>query len=131
MDPKAKTIKKGSKSKIIGQTIGGCKIQKKLGQGGMGVVFLAHHIALDIPVAVKILPPNTAQKDNVDRFVREARSAAKLKHQNIVGVLNVGKDKGLYYIIMDYVNGTSLQDHLDNPEPMTIKESTRIITKVC
>src|SRR3989339_650687 len=99
---------------LIGQELAGCRIEKKLGQGGMGAVFKAHHLALDIPVAVKVLPPSFAKgsPETIDRFLREARAAARLRHPNVVGVMNVGVDKGLHYIIMEYVEGRSLDQVL-------------------
>jgi serine/threonine-protein kinase len=75
----------------------------------MGGVFKGHHVALDIPVAVKILHAHLAEKDPVfiKRFIREARSTAKLQHPNIVGVMNVGFEDGFHYLIMPYLSGGS------------------------
>ncbi len=94
---------------VIGTTVGGSRILYRLGGGGMGGVFRAHHLALDIPVAVKILYSHLAEKDPVfiKRFIREARATAKLQHPNIVGVMNVGYENGLYFLIMPYVGGGS------------------------
>ncbi|MGO9123180.1 MAG: protein kinase domain-containing protein [Desulfomonilaceae bacterium] len=94
---------------ITGKTIGGCRLLYKLGGGGMGGVFKAHHIGLDIPVAVKILYTHLAAEDPIfiRRFVREARAAAKLQHPNIVGVMNVGYENGLHYLVMPYIEGGS------------------------
>jgi len=73
----------------------------------MGGVFKGQHIALDIPVAVKVLHAHLADKDPifVKRFIREARSAAKMQHPNIVGVMNVGLEDGHHYLIMPFVDG--------------------------
>ena len=92
---------------LIGQTVGGCRLFYKIGGGGMGGVFKGRHIALDIPVAVKVLHADLADKDPifVKRFIREARSAAKLQHPNIVGVMNVGLEDGHHYLVMPYVDG--------------------------
>jgi eukaryotic-like serine/threonine-protein kinase len=94
---------------LIGSIVGGCMLLYKIGGGGMGGVFKGHHIALDIPVAVKVLHAHLAEKDPVfiKRFIREARSAAKLQHPNIVGVMNVGVENGLHYLVMPYVEGGS------------------------
>jgi eukaryotic-like serine/threonine-protein kinase len=77
-------------------------------------VFKGHHVALDIPVAVKILHAHLAEKDPVfiKRFIREARAAAKLQHPNIVGVMNVGFENGLHYIVMPFVGGGSASANL-------------------
>ncbi|MEW6140038.1 MAG: protein kinase [Thermodesulfobacteriota bacterium] len=95
--------------RVIGKVVGGCRLLCKLGGGGMGGVFKGHHIALDIPVAVKILHAHLAEKDPVfiKRFIREARAAARLQHPNIVGVMNVGFENGLHYLVMPFVSGGS------------------------
>src|SRR5437868_15516005 len=68
--------------------LGHCKLVRKIGQGGMGAVWLARHETLDKDVAVKVLPPGFASdSEAVARFIREARSAARLEHPNVVQVL--------------------------------------------
>ncbi|MGB6064944.1 MAG: protein kinase [Desulfomonilaceae bacterium] len=105
--PNADTRPDSLCEQLIGQTIGGCRLFYKIGGGGMGGVFKGHHIALDIPVAVKVLHAHLADKDPifVKRFIREARSAAKLQHPNIVGVMNVGLENGHHFLVMPYVDG--------------------------
>jgi hypothetical protein len=95
--------------KMIGMVVGGCRLLYKIGGGGMGGVFKGHHIALDIPVAVKVLHAHLAEKDPVfiKRFIREARAAAKLQHPNIVGVMNVGFENGVHFLLMPFVAGGS------------------------
>lgn len=95
--------------RLTGRVIGGCRLLFKIGGGGMGGVFRAHHIGLDIAVAVKILYAHLADRDPVfvKRFIREARSAAKLQHPNIVGVMNVGFEGGFHYLVMPFVGGGS------------------------
>ncbi len=94
---------------MIGITVGGCMLLYKIGGGGMGGVYKAHHLALDVAVAVKLLHSHLAEKDPIfiRRFIREARSAAKLQHPNIVGVMNVGFEKGVHFLVMPYVGGGS------------------------
>jgi len=94
---------------VVGKTVGGCRILHKIGGGGMGGVFKAHHIALDIPVAVKILHSHLADRDPVfiKRFIREARATAKLQHPHIVGVMNVGHERQYHFLVMPYVGGGS------------------------
>jgi len=118
-----------------GRVIGGCRIEAKLGEGGMGVVYKARHLALDIPVALKLLSPDVAHQaaDSTwgDRFLREARAAAKLQHQNIVGVLNVGREGDLHFIVMQFVDGESLRERLSRDGVIPVRESIAIIKQVC
>ncbi len=118
---------------LTGLELGGCRIEGKLGQGGMGAVYKAHHIALDIPVAVKVLPPYLAasQPRFVERFVREARAAARLQHQNIVGVMNVGEEKGLHFIVMQYVDGETLQARIAARGRLPPAEAAHVAEQLC
>jgi tetratricopeptide (TPR) repeat protein len=87
------------------------RIEGELGRGGMGIVYKAHDTVLDRPVALKVLPD--ALKDNPEalkNFLREAKSAAKLNHPNIVTVYDAGEQDGRYYIAMEYVDGTTLKE---------------------
>jgi len=86
--------------------IPGYTFQKRLGQGGMGEVFLARQESLDRLVAIKLLPPEFAKdKVYVESFMKEARSAGKVTHENIMGAVDVGESKGRYYFVMEYVQG--------------------------
>jgi eukaryotic-like serine/threonine-protein kinase len=87
------------------------EVQSRIGRGGMADVFLARDRLLDRPVAVKVLFPEHASDPSfVERFKREAQSAANLTHPNIVGVYDWGKQGTTYFIVMEYVNGRSLAD---------------------
>jgi len=109
----AVVLKPPEKDPLIGSVIGGCKIWSEIGRGGMGSVYKAQHIALNKTVAVKILAPELAKnQDYVKRFIREARAAAQIEHHNVVQVLNVGQEKGLYFIVMHYVEGESARERL-------------------
>lgn len=89
--------------------IPGYTFLKRLGAGGMGEVFLARQVSLDRLVAVKLLPPDLAQdRAYVENFVKEARSAGKLSHENITGAVDVGDAGGRYYFVMEYVGGDTL-----------------------
>lgn len=88
----------------------GYEILSKIGQGGMGAVYKARQTTMDRLVAIKILLPNFArEKDAVERFTREAKLLAKLHHPNIVAALDAGYSNGVYYVVMEYVEGTSLE----------------------
>ncbi len=114
-----------------GTVFAGCKIISKLGQGGMGTVYKAHQEALDKFVCVKLLDPELARDQrNIEFFLREARSAAKLDHPNIVHVYNFGQENGSYFIVMSYVEGKSLQDMVTERGPLPVKEATGIMLGV-
>ena len=89
------------------------ELQNRIGRGGMADVFLARDLLLDRPVAIKVLFPEFATDPNfVERFRREAQSAANLNHPNIVGVYDWGKYLNTYFMAMEYVQGRTLADIL-------------------
>jgi hypothetical protein len=91
---------------LFGKMIGNCRVISKLGEGGMGAVYKGRHEALQNLVAIKVLFPElSAKRGVVDRFLREARTAARLQHPNIVQVINVGEEAGHNYIVMQFVDG--------------------------
>ncbi len=96
----------------VPKTIGQCRIEKKIGEGGMGSVYLGRHKTLDIPRAIKLLPKHIDLKDPEysQRFFREARIAARLRHPNMVQVHECGAEEGYYYLIMDYVEGPTCRE---------------------
>ncbi|MFC1636108.1 serine/threonine-protein kinase [Planctomycetota bacterium] len=108
------------------------EILELLGQGGMGAVYKARQKHLDRLVALKILPPQIGQSPAfADRFVREARSLARLNDQHIVSVFDFGHtDAGLYYFIMEFVDGTDLRRIIQAGEIST-SETLAIISQVC
>ena len=100
-----------SKDPLIGMTLGGCRIQALLGRGGMGTVYRALHIALDKPVALKVLAGHLmADAEFVERFQREARAAAKVEHPNVIQVLNVAEEKEQHFIILQFIDGENLEE---------------------
>ncbi len=114
-----------------GTVFAGCTISDKLGQGGMGTVYKAHHDALDKTVCVKLLSPDLARDQrNIDFFLREARSAAKLEHPNIVHIYNFGQENGSYFIVMSCVEGKSLQDLVEARGPLPVSEATLLIAGI-
>jgi Tol biopolymer transport system component/predicted Ser/Thr protein kinase len=97
---------------MIGQTLLHYRIVEKIGEGGMGVVYKAVDTHLDRPVAIKILPPDkVADPERKRRFVLEAKAASALHHPNIVVIHDIASDRGVDFIVMEYVDGLSL-DHL-------------------
>jgi serine/threonine-protein kinase len=102
-----------SANDLSGLEFGDYKLERLLGRGGMGEVYLAHQKSLDRPVAIKILKPElVSNPTHRARFESEAWSAARLNHPNIVHIYNVGTDHDLHYIVMEYVQGTNLREYL-------------------
>ncbi len=102
-----------------GTTIGGFRLERLLGRGGMGEVYLATQLSMDRQVAVKILAPSlTTDRAFVARFLTEVRTTAKLEHPNIVTAFDAGEDAGTYYLAMAYVEGESLDERLRREGPL-------------
>src|SRR5436305_3905243 len=94
--------------------LGDYQILREVGRGGMGVVYEAQQLSLDRHVAIKVLPSHALLDGRqLGRFQREARSAAKLHHTNIVPVFGVGEHDGLYYYVMQFIQGLGLDTVLD------------------
>ena len=112
----------------------GYRIERLIGRGGLGAVYLAQHITLDGYFALKILDPETADEkpEYVKRFVREAKIASKIRHPNLVQVHDAGFDeaKGVYFIVMDYVSGSDLRTAIAMGGAMEPKEAVQIIAAV-
>ena len=97
-----------------GVMLGGYRIVREIGRGGMAVVFEAEQTELSRRVALKVLRPGLAfEPKHVDRFKREALAVAKLQHPHIVQVFDVGEDQGHHYIVMELVQGKTLAGALD------------------
>jgi hypothetical protein len=116
-----------------GDVIGNNRISKKIGQGGMCSVYLAKHTMLDIPVALKLISSQMLGPDDSEsakRFLREAKYVAKIKHPNVVSLMDAGKDekRGFYYIALEYMDGGSVGDIIRTKGPMDEKEALKIIT---
>ena len=111
--------------------IGGCRLLHLLGVGGMGAVWKAHHLALDIPVALKLmLPIEELGPSAGERLLREARAAARLRHPNIVGVFNVGEEAGVHFLVMEFVEGKTVQKMLDERGALPVAEALTITAQL-
>lgn len=141
-DPQSKRTKSGQKSstgssKGGGQAgsskkkvtqLGDFRLMKKLGQGGMGEVYLANQVSLDRLVALKILSKEMAKKAGfVERFVREARAMAKIDHANAVKVYAAESDKGLHYVAIEYIDGQSMQDWMDDRGKISVGDALNVV----
>jgi predicted Ser/Thr protein kinase len=106
-------------------------LERELGRGGMGIVYLAREVQLDRLVAIKVLPNElTARADVKERFLREARMAASLSHPHIVPIHRVSEAGGFVFFVMAYVNGETLGDRLRARGPMPASAATRIFREV-
>lgn len=109
----------------------GYEILECLGRGGMGVVYKARQKSLDRMVAIKILPPERVGEEKFsDRFAVEAATLAKLNHPNIVTVHDFGETGGLFYIVMEYVDGVNLRDLLREGK-LEPQQALAIVPPVC
>jgi serine/threonine protein kinase len=109
-------------------TIGKYKVLEKLGSGGMGSVYLCEHKLMRRRVAVKVLPTAKAQEESaLERFYREARAVAALDHPNIVHAYDIDKDESLHFLVMEYVDGASLQEIVKKTGPMDITRACHYI----
>ncbi|MCI0684091.1 MAG: protein kinase, partial [Gemmataceae bacterium] len=109
-------------------TIGKYKVLERLGAGGMGSVYLCEHKLMRRRVAVKVLPTAKAQDDAaLQRFYREARAVAALDHPNIVHAYDIDQDDSLHFLVMEYVDGSSLQDIVKKAGPMDIVRACHYI----
>ncbi|MFH1378073.1 MAG: serine/threonine-protein kinase [Planctomycetota bacterium] len=115
-----------------GVEMGPVIIRDRLGKGGMGSVFLAHHKSLDIDVAVKIIPVEDDDKENAAalRFMREAQTAAKISHPNLVRVFALGEERGLKYIIQEYVKGMPGGEYMEQHGSLSESLALQIIAQI-
>jgi serine/threonine protein kinase len=115
---------------MIGQTLGHLRIEAKLGEGGMGVVYRASDTHLDRFVAIKVLPPEAvANPERKRRFVQEAKAASALNHPNILHVYDIDTAESVDFIAMEYVEGRTLDDVIGRkglPVRETLKYAVQI-----
>src|SRR3989442_5159336 len=96
------------------------ELVRELASGGMGTVYLVRDVALDCPMAVKVLRPELWTVESADRFVEEARILARLRHPTIVPVHKVAEKHGLHFYVMDYLAGDTVKSHLERRGPFSI-----------
>ena len=104
------------------------ELEGEIGRGGMGIVYSARDLSLKRRVAIKVLPPELAFRDEIrTRFIREAQTAARLSHPHIVPIHSVGEEGGLVYFVMGFVDGESLGHRLHRREKLPPEEVRRIM----
>lgn len=107
--------------------LGGFRVLSLLGQGGMGAVFLAEDLQLRRPTALKVLKPELAgQRDGIDRFLREARAAAAVRHDHVVTIYQVGEFKGVPFLAQELLEGETLDSRLKREGRLPVANALRI-----
>jgi len=110
--------------------IGSYKVEREIGRGGMGIVYLAHDIKLDRKVAIKALPEHMADDpERMARFEREAKSLAQLNHPNVAQIFGVEDHGGRKYLVLEYVEGETLAERLDSG-PLSIDETLEVCAEI-
>jgi serine/threonine-protein kinase len=116
---------------LIGQQIPGYLLLEKLGQGSMGVVYKARQLSMDRLVAVKVLHPRLAADPAfLPRLTKEARTAAKLSHNNIVQAIDVGSAGPIHYFVMELVEGKTIREELDAGKVYGEREALEIVIQI-
>ena len=122
---------------LIGQTLDGkYLIERELGRGGMGTVYLATHVGTERPVAVKIIAPQYMERaEFIERFRREARAAGRLRHPNVVDVTDFGfsetPEGRVAYLVMEYLDGCTLGEVLEEEKTLPQTWTLNILEEVC
>jgi serine/threonine-protein kinase len=118
-------------SDLSGQTVDDFKVLRRLGQGGMGQVYLAEQLSLRRKVALKVLKPELAANEiSLQRFQAEATNVAQATHANIVQVYSVGSWQGLRYMALEYVEGLNLREYLAKKGPPAVPLALSIMRQV-
>ncbi len=122
---------------LIGEVLDGkYRIEKQLGEGGMGAVYLATHLGTERPVALKVIAPQFMKHDEfVERFRREARAAGRLRHPNVVdvtdfGFARLGADQ-VAYLVMEYLDGCTLDEILEEEKSLPLSWVIDILEQTC
>lgn len=118
---------------MIGQVLGGrYEIIERIGGGGMALVYKGHDNLLNRKVAVKVLRQQFVHDEEfIRRFRREAQSAASLSHPNVVSIYDVGREHDIHYIVMEYVEGTNLNEKIKDHAPLQVEEAVHIAIQIC
>jgi serine/threonine protein kinase len=126
-----------SSKSVVGQTLDNkYKIEKELGKGGMGTVYLATHVGTERPVAVKVIASEFMQRaEFIERFRREARAAGRLRHPNVVNVTDFGfanaEGGTVAYLVMEYLDGCTLGEILEEEKSLPLSWTIDILEQVC
>ncbi|HHN47072.1 MAG TPA: serine/threonine protein kinase [Planctomycetes bacterium] len=116
---------------LVGSRLGSYEIRTKLGEGGMGAVYLAHDASLEREVAIKVLPPEYARDGAyVQRFEREAKSLARLRHPNLIHIYTVGAQDDVHYFAMELIRGETLAEYMRKRGPLEEQEVLQLAAQI-
>jgi serine/threonine-protein kinase len=116
---------------LVGRLLGDFRVERLLGQGGMGKVYLAEQVSLHRPVALKVLKRELVDDQNyLKRFEAEAKAVAPINHPNIVSVIAIGEQDGVRYLALEYVPGMNLREYLARKGPLDASSFLSILKKV-
>lgn len=122
-----------SEDKLVGKEVGNCRLVRRLGAGALGVVYEAEQVSMGRRVAIKMLSSRAAaQPEVVSRFQREAKLSAAMQHNHVVGVYDCGMDRGVHFLLMEFVDGTTLAGLTEEAETgrLDAKTATGYIRQV-
>lgn len=130
--PPRKPMRRESPQALIGQRLGKYDILAIVGQGGMGVVYRAHDPMIERDVAIKLLAEHLTTDDTATkRFMAEARAAGKLSHPNVTAIYEICNEESRHYIVMEFVEGGSLDTEVEKSGARSVLNATRAIIDAC
>ena len=116
---------------LVGKTLGNYQIVAEIGRGGMAVVYRAYQPSLNREVAIKVLPPQfTFDQQFIERFIREAQAAASLRHDHIIVIHDVAEQSGLYYIVMDLLEGRTLRQLIEQEGALPPARAAHLVEQI-
>lgn len=111
-------------------SVGGYRVEKLLGEGAMGKVYLAEHEILRRPAAIKVLHADRADHNAVERFFQEARAASAINHPGIVKVYDVGENDEGSFLVMELLDGETLEERLQREEKLEVRDAVRFAVQI-
>ncbi|MFT7624404.1 MAG: hypothetical protein ACI9WU_003591, partial [Myxococcota bacterium] len=119
----------GAAELAAGSDVGVFRVKRLIGEGGMGLVYLARDTTLGRPVALKVIRPEHLGRQRIDRFMHEARTTARFNHPNIVTVYAVGERDGVPWVALEYLEGDTLRERMDD-DKVGVREAGRLLLPV-